>query len=132
MTRHHFSLLLEFLRVASYNRLRRESNHSCRGSGLHWEPHESLGFRSFLPLSQHFPILDLTAACRELQVCAHWCSLSHPQASQNRERGHTCHIYSLARLYLYLLLPSITALSAVSLKSQQRYQSVVLSQPAEY
>lgn len=72
MTLHHVSLLPEFLRVASYNRLQRESKNRCRGSGLHWEPHESLGFSSFLLLSQHFSILGLTAACRELQVCAYW------------------------------------------------------------
>lgn len=134
VTLHHFSLLPEFLRVASYNMLQRESNHKCRGSGLHWEPHESLGFSSFLPLSQHSSTLGLTAACRELQVCVYWVLSLLPRGITGKlgQGKRTYTLYLQPGQTLSVLLPLIIALSAISLKSQQQYQSVVLCQPAKY
>lgn len=72
MTLHHFSLLLEFLCVASYSvGSRQQATISAEEVvvPLHWEPHESFGINSFLPLSPHLPILGLTVACTEVQVC---------------------------------------------------------------
>lgn len=66
------SLLLKFLCVASYSIGSRERATIAAEEvvvPLHWQPHESFGINSFLPLSQHLPILGLTVACTEVQVC---------------------------------------------------------------
>lgn len=79
MTLHHFFLLLEFLCVAPYSTGSREQATIAAEEvivPLHWQPHETFGINSFLSLSQHFPILGLTVACREVQGCVCLCSLS--------------------------------------------------------
>ena len=89
MTLHHFSLLLEFLHVASYSIGSREQATIAAEEvvvPLHWQPRESFEINSFLPLSQHLPILGLTVACT-VQVCGGVPSLPATSVTGKPEQG---------------------------------------------
>lgn len=87
---------------------------NCIGSGCSFapEPHESFEFNSFLPLSQHFPVLVLRTAHREFQVCADGViSLLATRVTGKLEGEEGIWtIFTTGPESLYLLLPLIIAL----------------------